>query len=242
MDEVKSNSETLNIEHHANDLEHGITEPEHMKCFQLRLNSFKHQPSETYKGVWPSRLARAGFYFDPRTSETVCYCCRIRIPASWWKRGTNPIEVHRRQSPDYEHITGQCEDNVSFHTKSKVIEKLSYLEPSFGSSRRPTGPSSDTRLAAWAQRNEPPFQSVPITVNPGSISLSPDSSASRRPVNQGISTTLSSETSKHTDDNTGIQLLRYSVHGLVDSGTRESWWSVQVCSWEWSRSIRATCS
>ena len=143
MIELQTNPQNINagkfIEQNVKDLEHGITKVELMKCEMLRLNSFKHRPYETYRGVWPSQLVKAGFYFDPRTSETVCYWCCIRIPASRWEKGTNPFAVHLRQSPDCEYITGQCKENIPFHTESQVTNKLFYLEPSPGSSasRRP---------------------------------------------------------------------------------------------------------
>ena len=131
----------LFIECHYKELENGISKPEHMKCEQLRFNSFKHRTFDTYKGVWPSQLAKAGFYFDPRTSETVCYWCRIRIPASRWKKGTNPFIVHRAQNPDCEYITSQCKENIPFHTQSQRANRLSYLEPN-RSSTRWTSPGS----------------------------------------------------------------------------------------------------
>ena len=143
VDTVLSDPEIINanlfIACNAKELENGISKPEHMKCEQLRFNSFKHRPFETYKGVWPSQLAKAGFYFDPRTSETVCYWCHIRIPASHWKKGTNPIIVHRSQSPNCEYITGQCKENVPFHTQSQRANRLSYLEPNSSSTQRPFG-------------------------------------------------------------------------------------------------------
>ena len=120
------------IEYHYKELENGILNPELMKCEQLRINSFKDRPFETYKGVWPSQLAKAGFYFDPRTTETVCFWCPIRIPASHWKRGTNPLEVHRAKSPDCEFLAGGCEENIPFLASGSGIISASCSGPNAG--------------------------------------------------------------------------------------------------------------
>ena len=221
------------IECHYKELENGFSKPELMKCEQLRFNSFKHRPFEAYKGVWPSQLAKAGFHFDPRTSETVCYWCNIRIPSSHWKKGTNPFIVHRTQSPACEYITGQCKKNIPFHTQSQRGNRLSYLEPNSSSTQRsfsqqgrlvtdhgggsapptvqvtaptvtqesnnlsiqprarlspsanrpakaqslPIGASRDSLLAEQPQRRQPPFHSLPVTANPGTL---PDNSTSHQ--------------------------------------------------------------
>ena len=162
------------IEHYVKELECGISKPEHMKCEQLRFNSFKHRPYETYKGVWPTQLAKAGFYFDPITNETVCYWCKLRIHASTWEKGINPKTVHRTESPDCEYITGQCKENVPFHMQNQRNNNLSYLEPS---PRASQGSTSQRRIEAdsgGATSTPSVHVSVPtVTQESNSFSIQP---------------------------------------------------------------------
>ncbi len=74
---------------------------------QNRINSFKNWPRHL---VWPTRLAKAGFYFDERRSVTVCFCCGLQIHAEFWTLGTNPRNVHREQRRDCSFINGNSDN------------------------------------------------------------------------------------------------------------------------------------
>ena len=147
------------IELYEDELSKGISKAEHMSCEMLRMNSFKHRP-DSYKGVWPSHLARAGLYYDPRSEATICFACVFRKPASFWVKGRNPFHLHRIESPNCRYITGDIKDNVPFHTRYQRTNKLSYLEPN--SSANKPAPSQGTghpgRLVA-----DPPFTALPVT-------------------------------------------------------------------------------
>ena len=107
------------IEQHEDELRKGNIAVQHMKSELLRMNSFKHRPHDSYKGVWPSQLAKAGLYYDPRSEETICFICDFRKQASFWVRGTNPMNIHRSESPECLYITGHCNENVPFHSRNQ---------------------------------------------------------------------------------------------------------------------------
>ena len=130
------------IEQYQDDLSKCISKAHHMSYEMLRMNTFKHKPHDSYKGVWPSQLARAGLYYDPRSEATICFACGFRKPASFWVEGRNPFHVHRIISPNCRYITGHFKENVPFHTQDQRKDKLSYLEPN-SSVNRPA-PSQGT--------------------------------------------------------------------------------------------------
>ncbi len=76
---------------------------------QNRINSFKDWPQHL---VWPTRLAKAGFYYDETRSVTVCFCCGLEIHAEFWTRGVNPRNVHQEKRCDCQFLNGTS-DNVS---------------------------------------------------------------------------------------------------------------------------------
>ena len=135
------------IEKFADDLGKGISKTRHMACEVLRMNSFKHRPYDSYKGVWPSQLAKAGLYYDPRSEDTICFVCDFRKPASFWLKGRNPFHFHRIDSPSCKYITGQCKENVPFHTREQFENELSYLKPN-SSGNRPAPSQGPGRLVA----------------------------------------------------------------------------------------------
>ena len=69
--------------------------------------------------------------------------CGFRKLASFWVKGRNPLQQHRIESPDCRYITGDCKENVPFHTQEQRKNKLSYLEPN-SSGNRPAAPSQGT--------------------------------------------------------------------------------------------------
>ena len=187
------------IKQYAHDLGKGISKTEHMACEVLRMNSFKHRPYDSYKGAWPSDLAKAGLYYDPRSEDTICFSCAFRKPASFWLKGRNPFHFHRIDSPDCKYITGQCKENVPFHTREQIKNELSYLEPNSCGNRPASIPLSNRETASIIQesnsfiiqsrnrlreppniqlqlhhqRSDPPFQSLPVNVNQSPQPLQP---------------------------------------------------------------------
>ena len=180
------------IEKFADDLGKGISKKtQHMACEVLRMNSFKCRPYDSYKGVWPSQLAKAGLYYDPRSEDTICFSCGFRKPASFWLNGRNPFHFHGIDSPDCKYITGQCKENVHFHTLEQFKHELCYLVPNSCGNRPASIPPSNRETASIIQvsnsfsihsrnrlreppniqlqlqhqRSDPPFQSLPVTVN-----------------------------------------------------------------------------
>ena len=123
------------IELYNEDLSKGISKTQHMACELLRMNSYKHRPYDSYKGVWPSQLAKAGLYYDPRSGATICFVCGFRKPADFWVKGRNPFQLHRIENPNCRYITGHCKENVPFHTQEQRNNKLSYLEPNSSGTR-----------------------------------------------------------------------------------------------------------
>ncbi|KAL8807889.1 MAG: hypothetical protein Q9200_004489 [Gallowayella weberi] len=93
-----------------------MVSPIWMEVFEARLDSFNaiHQRTKkrtsNAKGAaklkWPhesptpAQLAKAGFYYNPETSEpdnTTCYLCRTNL--SGWEEDDNPIQEHLSLSP-----------------------------------------------------------------------------------------------------------------------------------------------
>ena len=73
-----------------------------------RYVSFKDWPSEC--PIFPSGLARAGFYSTGNTDEVACYVCGAR--KSDWQLGDNPEVVHREMNRECPFFAEGFEDNV----------------------------------------------------------------------------------------------------------------------------------
>ena len=100
-----------------------------------------------FLGVWPLKLAKAGLYYDPRSEDTICFVCDFRKPASFWLKGRDPFQFHIIESPNCKYITGQCKENIPFHTQEQIKTKMSYLEPN-SSGNRPAPSQDSCRLVA----------------------------------------------------------------------------------------------
>ncbi|XP_070188899.1 serine-rich adhesin for platelets-like [Littorina saxatilis] len=57
------------------------------------------------------KLADAGFYFRGQGDEVICYSCEKRH--SGWTRQDNPLEIHRRLSPECSHILQRDRESAS---------------------------------------------------------------------------------------------------------------------------------
>ena len=69
-----------------------------------RNSTFKYW--RYYSQVWPTSLARAGFYHVPAEAMVKCYACNLQIPDTYWKSGRTPEEVHQEMSPNCGHVAG----------------------------------------------------------------------------------------------------------------------------------------
>ncbi|KAK3585624.1 hypothetical protein CHS0354_004541 [Potamilus streckersoni] len=77
-------------------------ERERMSYEWLRLQTFINYPaSAPGSGI---RLARAGFYYSGNSTVTVCYACGGQH--SGWNFHDDPLEIHRRISPDCPFLRG----------------------------------------------------------------------------------------------------------------------------------------
>ena len=141
------------------DLKEGVVTPKQMVSEQLRMNSFKNVPYDftNNRFLWASTLAKAGFYYSPTNNETVCFVCNLKKPLFSWVKGTNPIQVHRAESPNCEFITGRSKDNVPFLTNQQRNDKLHYLAPRNGA--RAAAEASGGRLVADSPQSPPTVDS-----------------------------------------------------------------------------------
>ena len=101
-----------------------------LPCFSCLEVSSVHfvamtESSNSYKCVWAPQLAKAGLYYDPKSEGTICFVCGFRKPASFWLKGRNTFHFHRIDSPNCKYITGQCKENVPFHTREQRKNELS---------------------------------------------------------------------------------------------------------------------
>ena len=117
------------IELHDDDLNKGLIKPAVMYVEQFRITSFKFVPDSLYKGVWPTKLAKAGFYYDVRTGDTYCFVCRLRKPFLAWVEGVDPLAVHKEEKPECEFVNGTCTENIAFITEQQRKNRLHYLAP-----------------------------------------------------------------------------------------------------------------
>ncbi|XP_052096884.1 baculoviral IAP repeat-containing protein 2-like isoform X8 [Mytilus californianus] len=77
-----------------------ISTDESMSNSLLRLHSFNNFPRSV--DIFVSNLSKAGFYFTGNDDNVQCYACGITYRN--WKRGDNPLEIHRRLSPSCPHL------------------------------------------------------------------------------------------------------------------------------------------
>ena len=76
-----------------------------------RLCTFRNWPY--LREVWPSSLARAGFYYVPAHGVAQCYSCNLRVADRDWRHGFTPRQVHIQRSPNCAHINNNG-TNVPF--------------------------------------------------------------------------------------------------------------------------------
>ncbi len=118
------------IEVHASDFFKGIETKEHMKCEQLRLNTFKPWPQR--RKNWPSQLARAGFFYDPENDMTECFVCGITISGSDWESRQNVLLKHKTSNPRCEYVSGDYKEHIPFQSLDQRRQKRPYLHQTSG--------------------------------------------------------------------------------------------------------------
>ena len=79
-----------------------------MQYEAVRLKSFKDWPN--WAAVWPTLLARAGFYYTKTADQVACFCCSGRLKT--WEAGDSPLTEHKRFFPQCRFMTGRDSTNV----------------------------------------------------------------------------------------------------------------------------------
>ncbi|KAK2179127.1 hypothetical protein NP493_511g00010 [Ridgeia piscesae] len=81
---------------------------EEMKYEGVRLTTFKDWPR--WGSVWPTLLARAGFFYTKTADQVACFCCGGRLKT--WEAGDSPMTEHKRFFPRCRFVTGQDFTNI----------------------------------------------------------------------------------------------------------------------------------
>ena len=81
---------------------------EEMKYEGVRLTTFKDWPR--WGSVWPTLLARAGFFYTKSADQVACFCCGGRLKT--WEAGDSPMTEHKRFFPRCRFVTGQDFTNI----------------------------------------------------------------------------------------------------------------------------------
>ncbi|KAI0238859.1 Baculoviral IAP repeat-containing protein 1e [Lamellibrachia satsuma] len=115
---------------------------EEMRYEGVRLITFNHWPN--WAAVWPTQLARAGFYYTKTADKVACFCCSGRLKT--WEAGDSPLTEHKRFFPQCQFVTGRDTRNVPLGEP-----------PGQGSHTcNPHAPSDYCRsLASYARHNRP---------------------------------------------------------------------------------------
>ena len=74
----------------------------------VRLSTFKDWPN--WAAVWPTLLARSGFYYTGIADQVACFCCNGRLKT--WEAGDSPLTKHKRFFPQCRFLTGRDTRNV----------------------------------------------------------------------------------------------------------------------------------
>lgn len=103
----------------------------------LRLSSFKKIPSQQYENVCPSKLSKAGLYYDSKTNETLCFTCSFRKVLSYWKEETCPMLLHKHECPECNFVTRNViPDAINSHSESNFREKENLITEAKASTTR----------------------------------------------------------------------------------------------------------
>ena len=83
---------------------------EKMQYEGVRLMTFKDWPR--WGAVWPTVLAKAGFFYTKTADQVACFCCGGRLKT--WEAGDSPMTEHKRFFPRCRFVTGRDSTNVPF--------------------------------------------------------------------------------------------------------------------------------
>lgn len=86
-----------------------------------RYGSFKDWPSEC--PIFPSVLAKAGFFYTGNGDEAVCYVCGTR--KSDWTEGDDPEVIHREINRQCPFFSQSFEDNIPISASAVSGEEIS---------------------------------------------------------------------------------------------------------------------
>ncbi|KAI0224127.1 Baculoviral IAP repeat-containing protein 3 [Lamellibrachia satsuma] len=81
---------------------------EEMQYEGVRLETFKNWPN--WAAVWPTLLAKAGFYYTKTADQVACFSCSGRLKT--WEAGDSPLTEHKRFFPQCRFVTGRDSSNV----------------------------------------------------------------------------------------------------------------------------------
>ena len=81
---------------------------EEMKFEGVRVTTFIDWPKRAK--MWPTRLAKAGFYYTGRQEQVACFSCGGRLNTS--KAGNSPMTEHKCLFPRCKFVTGCDSTNV----------------------------------------------------------------------------------------------------------------------------------
>ena len=98
---------------------------EEMKYEGIRLKAFKDWPN--WAAVWPTLLARAGFYYTGTADQVVCFCCNGRLKT--WEAGDSPLSEHKRFFPQCRFVTGRDSTNVPMGETPEGPTSLDHSTP-----------------------------------------------------------------------------------------------------------------
>ena len=125
---------------------------EEMRYGGVRLKTYKNWPK--WGAVWPTLLARAGFYYTGTADQVACFCCGGRLKS--WESGDSPMTEHKRFFPRCRFVTGRDSTNVPLGEAAK--EHLCNTAP--GDCWQSEPPSVVRSSAAGLGQ-----QSVPVSVH-----------------------------------------------------------------------------
>ncbi|KAK2182416.1 hypothetical protein NP493_354g01007 [Ridgeia piscesae] len=105
-------------------------------------------------GLWPTLLAKAGFFYTKTADQVACFCCGGRLKT--WEAGDSPMNEHKRFFPQCSFVTGRDSSNVPLGEAAK--EHLCITAP--GDCRQ-NEPPSVVRLSSAGLGQE----SVPVSMH-----------------------------------------------------------------------------
>lgn len=107
----------------------------------VRLNTYKTWPY--FAKAWPTKLSKAGFFYDPESDKTICFVCNLKISGSSWQNYMKPEDFHKTHKPDCPYMKGILAGVVPLQTSEQRKKRLSYLSNPSHSQPEPESENSD---------------------------------------------------------------------------------------------------